>query len=102
MVLVAKGVRVLMPFFVGQNIMGAEVVGVWEKFGAMLDLPGPKKWTKNWLKTGTHLSVGDRVDVRVKSVDAPNRRVIVAPLEAGAQQPRGQREDRRGSAFEYQ
>ena len=39
----------------------------------------------NWLREGTSLTVGDRVDVRVKSVDGPNRRVIVQFADAGAQ-----------------
>ena len=73
-----------LPFFVGQSIRGAEVVGVGEKVGAMLHLLGPKKWTNNWLRSGAHLSVGDKVDVRVKSVDGPNKRVIVTLLEVSA------------------
>ena len=64
----------------GQSIRGAEVVGVWEKAGAMLHLPGPKRWTNYWLRSGAHLSVGDKVDVRVKSVDGPNKLVIVTLL----------------------
>ena len=73
-----------MPFFGGQSIRGAKVVGVWEKAGAMLHLPSPKKWTNNWLRSEAHLSVGDKVDVRVKSVDGPNRRVAVTLLEVSA------------------
>ena len=61
------------------------MVGVYPKDGAMLDLGGAKKWTNNWLREGTSLTVGDRVDVRVKSVDGPNRRVIVQFADAGAQ-----------------
>ena len=39
----------------------------------------------NWLREGSSLTVGDRVDVRVKSVDGPNKRVIVGLLDNGAQ-----------------
>ena len=73
-----------LPFFVGQSIRDVEVVGVWKKTGAMLHLPGPRKWTNNWLRSGAQLSVGDNLDVRVKSVDGPNKRVIVTLLEANA------------------
>ena len=51
----------------------------------MLDLWGPKKWTNNWLREASSLTVGDLVDVRVKSVDGPNKRVIVGLLDNGAQ-----------------
>ena len=87
------------PFFVGQEIVGAAVVGVYPKDGAMLDLGGAKKWTNNWLREGTSLTVGDRVDVRVKSVDGPNRRVIVQFADAGVR-PHGRGVGMRGSRKE--
>ena len=39
--------KIPFPFQVGQLINGAEVVGVWDRIGAMLHLPRPKRWTKN-------------------------------------------------------
>ena len=74
------------------------MVHVSEKAGAMLHLPGPRKWINNWLRSGAHLSIGEKVDVRVKSVDGPNRRVIVTLLEVGAQRPGGEIAVEKGKA----
>ena len=82
-------------FFVGQRNRGVEVVGVWDKVGAMLRLPGPKMWTKHWLRSGAHLTAGVKVDdVRVQSVDGLSRWVYLTLLDVGAQLPEG------GSAVE--
>ena len=64
-------------------------MGVYEKAGAILDLRGPKKWTTNWLKQGTHLREGARVDVRVKSVNVSNKKVFLELLDTGSPRPEG-------------
>ena len=90
------------PFFVGQEILSAEVVGVYPQFGAMLDLGGAKKWTNNWLPEGAGLSKGDRVGVRVKSVNGSNKKVVVTLLDTGAEHAVEKRGFGRASASGYQ
>ena len=69
------------PLRLGQVITGAKVVGVWDRFGAMLDIHGPKKWTNNWVPSGAHLRERAAVDVRIKSINTPNRKVILELLD---------------------
>ena len=61
----------------------------------MLDLGGAKRWTNNWLRDGSNLAIGDRVDVRVKAVDSSNKRVIVARLGTAVERS-GSRVDKQG------
>ena len=93
------------PFFVGQEILGATVVGVYPQFGAMLDLGGAKRWTNNWLPGGAGLSIGDRVGVRAKTVHGASKKVVVTLLDAGTEHA-GRRVEKRGfrkaSASDYQ
>ena len=95
------------PFFVGQEILGATVVGVYPQFGAMLDLGGAKKWKNNCLPGGAGLSIGDRVGfVRVKAVNGASKKVVVTLLDAGTEHHAGRRVEKRGfrraSASDYQ
>lgn len=76
--------RTPFPYKIGQIIRGAEVVGVWPQFGAMLELRGAKKWLNNWLPSGTHLKEGDRVDVRIKSIRTENRKVVLELFDTNA------------------
>lgn len=76
--------RTPFPYQVGQIISGAEVVGVWPQFGAMLELRGAKKWLNNWLPDGAQLKVGDRADVRIKSIRTENRKVVLELFDMDA------------------
>ena len=73
----------------GQVIAEAEVMGAWDKFGAMIDLRGPKKLTESWIPTSAHLSKGDRDDMRVQAIGFPTRKVMLEMLDIGARPPVG-------------
>ena len=73
-------------FQVGEVINGAEVFGLWDQFGPMLHLPGPKRRTNACLPDGKHLNVGNRVDERIKRVGTPNRKVVVALVDTVVRQ----------------
>ncbi len=67
-------------------------MAVWDQFGAMLDIHGPKKWTNNWAPSGAHLREGEVVDVRVKSINTPNRKVVVELLDTKVHGKQGNNE----------